>query len=123
MTWFMAINKLLDIKLVQYALVALVVSLFGTTTWYYLANKGLAYQISSLKTDNANLSASLELQNSFVVQQGKDMELLQKRLQIASDRAKELSTQLAQRKIEIREVVLQGDCPDMVQQVIDEVRK
>ena len=68
-------------------------------------------------------AASLSTQNVTIKKAGEDMEAAKKRLQAANAESEKLRQSLKKRKVEIREIVLQGDCPAMVQQVLDEVRK
>ena len=72
---------------------------------------------------NASLSAGIAAQNAAIKKAGDDMEKAKKRLQTANKMAEEIRKKLEGRKVEIREIVLQGDCPQMVQQIINEVRK
>lgn len=92
-----------------------------------LVQKGDLYitglELKAAEGRSEKLTASLSLQNAAVKKAGEDMQAAKKRLETANSKAAELRKRLADRKVEIREVVLQGDCPDMVQQALDEVRK
>lgn len=72
---------------------------------------------------NATLWAAINAQNNAIKKAGEDVEAAKKRLEEANSKASVLRKQLEKRKTEIVEVILHGDCPDMVQQVLDEVRK
>lgn len=80
-------------------------------------------QLKAAEGRSATLTASLSTQNAAIKKAGDDMEAAKKRLHTANQKAADLRKRLENRKVEIREVVLQGDCPDMVQQVLDEVRR
>lgn len=122
-TAIIVIDKILQMMPVRWGLLVLSVVLLAVSGWYYSANKVLSLQLDAAKGQNAELSTSLTVQNDAIQKQGKDMAELQKRSQEASQQVAIMKKKLKERQIEIREVVLTGTCPNMVQQVLDEVRK
>lgn len=121
------LDKLLEslclIRPFRWLLVGLIVALVAAAGWYGVKSYMLTLQVKGLKADNANLTAAVDVQNAAIEKQGKDMAELQKRLQAANGKAQALGRELQQRQADILALELTGDCPDMVQQVINEVIK
>lgn len=80
-------------------------------------------QRDAAQGQSATYRAHLDIQNAAIIKQGDDMERLLKQLQAATADVEKEREKLKKRQIEVREVILQGPCPDMVQRVLDEVRK
>ena len=117
------IDNILKLTPIRWGLLVMVTAL----TIFCLVQKGniaiTNMQLEAAEGRSAILSSSLSTQNVAIKKVGEDTEVLRQRLLTANKKATELRKQLENRKVEIREVVLQGDCPDMVQQVLDEVRR
>ena len=118
-----AIDAILQIPLMRWALLAAAAVLLVVSTWLEISNTALEYQLQAEKGTSAEYAAKLGAQNAAIKKAGEDMQIMKLRLQTASADVAKLQTQLKQRQTVVREVILQGDCPTMVQQVIDEVRK
>jgi len=118
-----SIDSILKLLPVRWGLLVAVVVL----TTLCLVQKGnlliTGLQLKDAESRSALATASLSTQNVAIKKAGKDMEEAKKRLQAANQKAAEIRKRLESRRTEIREVILQGDCPDMVQQVLDEVRR
>jgi Tfp pilus assembly protein PilE len=110
------INAILNIRLVQYALVIAVVIL---GILLVISRGELKVAKSSL--DKAN--AAVALQNEAIAQAGEEYKTQEKKALAAQQQAQDLAEQLKKRKTEIRNIVLQGPCDEMVLQVVREVRK
>lgn len=127
METLIAIDKALaaacSLRVVRWAILAVIAGLVVGLTWYGIKSKALSLQVSALKGEKAEYAAQLLTQNAAIKKAGDDMAELQKRRQEASSKAADLSKQLQNRQAEINRLELTGDCPDMVQQIIEEVRK
>lgn len=117
------IDNILQNVVVRWLLLFLAAVLIAVVVWLYLGKVALSIQVSTLQKEKARLNAAVDVQNEAIKQAGHDMAEMQKRVQAAREQAAALSKKLAKRQVEIREVVLTGECPDKVQQILDEVRK
>lgn len=72
---------------------------------------------------NATLGAAINAQNLAIKKAGDDMEAAKKRAQNANAEAAKIRKAYDERVRELTKVNLTGDCPQMVQTVLDEVRK
>jgi outer membrane murein-binding lipoprotein Lpp len=117
------IDAALDIKAVQYLLLVLVIALLVVSGFNIARQKVLSLQLSAANGDKAQYASALLTQNAAIKKQGDDMQQMQKQIQEANSKAADMKAALKKRMTQINEVVLTGDCPQMVQQVIDEVRK
>ena len=117
------LESLCLIRPFRWLLVGLIVALVAAAGWYGARSYLLTLQVKALKSDNATMSAHIDAQNAAIEKQGKDMADMQKRAQAANQRADALTRKLQQRQNEMAALVLSGDCPDMLQQIVREVRK
>lgn len=117
------IDRILQNVIVRWLLLASTVILIVVAVICYMTKTLLSAQVNVLRSEKANLAAAMAVQNDAIKQAANDMAEMQKRVQEARDQATALSKKLAKRQVEIREVVLTGECPDKVQQILDEVRK
>ena len=117
------IDRILQNVIVRWLLLFLAAVLIAVVVWLYLGKVALSIHVSALQNEKAQLTAAVAVQNDAIKQAANDMAEMQKRVQEARDQATALSKKLAKRQVEIREVVLTGECPDKVQQILDEVRK
>jgi hypothetical protein len=123
MEFITAIDKILQTTIVRWALLVMFVVLSVSTTVQTVRLKATNLFLSAEKGQNAEYAAKLTTQNDAIKKAADDMATMRKQADAANAMATELGKKLQQRKVEIREVVLHGTCPDMVQQVLDEVRK
>jgi len=112
-----------ELRVVRWGLVLAILALLSVSGWYGARSYLLTLQVKALKSDNATMSAHIDAQNAAIEKQGKDMADMQKRAQAANQRADALTRKLQQRQNEMAALVLSGDCPDMLQQIVREVRK
>ena len=117
------IDRILQNVIVRWLLLASTVILIVVAVICYMTKTLLSAQVNVLRYEKANMAAAVAVQNDAIKKAADDMAEMTKRVQAAQDKAAALSKQLAKRQVEIREVVLTGDCPDKVQQILDEVRK
>ena len=104
-------------------MLAAVAALSVFSVWQTVRLAATKLLLQAEKGTSAEYAAKLGAQNAAIKKAGEDMQIMKLRLQTASADVAKLQTQLKQRQTVVREVILQGDCPAMVQQVIDEVRK
>lgn len=117
------IDKILQNAIVRWVSAGLVIALSVLVTVQTVRFKTTKMELNSAKGQNAEYAAKLTTQNDAIKKASDDAHTMRLQAQAANAHVAELQTKLKQRKVEIREVVLQGDCPNMVQQVLDEVRK
>lgn len=117
------IDGVLKLAVVRWLMLTAIIVLSVFTALKLSELKAVKLELTAEKGKNASLSAAIDAQNVAIKKAGEDMDALKKRAQNASETARMLQKQLERRKTEVREVVLQGDCPQMVQQILDEIRK
>lgn len=118
-----AIDAIIATKPVRWLLLVVAAMLLVVSAVSLVRQYLLGVQLRVTKAEKAEYAAHLLTQNAAIIKAGQEYQAQQKKAQTAAEAAARLAERLKQRRAEIREVVLQGDCPDMVQQVIDEVRK
>lgn len=123
MSFISAIDTILQNVIVRWFLLAFCIGLLIIVTIQTVKVTALDLQLKAEKGQNAEYAAKLTTQNDAIKKAGDDMAVMQKQAETANAKAADLNKKLQQRKTAIREVILQGPCPDMVQQVLDEVRK
>jgi len=127
METILAADKLLtaacQLRAVRWAIVAALAALLASTGWLTAKNYLLNLQVKAVKSDNATLTAQLDLQNAAIIRQGKDYDQQLKRAQEAKYRADTIAADLKRRLSAIRNTPLTGSCDEMVGQVIQEVKK
>ena len=123
MSWIIIIDNILSSKPVRWLLLVLVITCIVVTGASLIRQKGLKAELSATKEQYANLQGSLAAQNILVDKAGEDMEKLEKKLDKALSEAKKQSEELKKRKQEFANIKLTGSCENMVQQVVEELRK
>lgn len=122
-TFVILLDKFLSKKPVYWGLfVVAILSLL--TTWYYShSNASLKRQVN-IQTDRAAIAEGyLMLQNAKVKEAGREMELLQLKVDAAGNQVQVKSAELEKRKREVTRIVLEGQCEDMLSQVVEEILK
>lgn len=117
------IDSILQIRIVQYILLTFFILSFIVNLIYKSRIGLLNIQLDSAKNDKAEYGAYLLTQNAAIVKQGQDMQKLFDKLKITNSELNDMKNKLKIRQHELHNIILKGDCPEMVQQVIDEVRK
>ena len=117
------IDGFLALPVVRWLLLAATVAALATATWCKIQLGTVRLQRDAAKGQSATYEAHLNIQNAAILKQGAEMENLIKRLKAAQADVEKSREALKKRQAEVTEIVLHGDCPGMVQQVLDEVRK
>lgn len=123
MTIFTTIDIILQNAIVRWAMLAAVAALSVFSVWQTVRLAATKLLLRAEKGTSAEYAAKLGAQSDAIKKAGDDMQAIKKRLNTANMEAEMLSKRLKNRTVGVREIVMQGDCPAMVQQVIDEVRK
>ena len=114
-----AIDLLSQNRIVRWALMVTIVIITALLVYYRVQCIALESRNSGLKRQNAELDASLALQNAAIQNQGKEYDQLRKRLQESNAEAEKLSKALKKRE----PITLTGNCEEMVSQVVNGIRK
>jgi len=117
------IDGVLKLAIVRWGMLVTIIVMTAAITIFQIQLSVTNLQLKAQKGENATLTAKIDVQNESIIKAGADMAEKQKQAAAAAEKVTELKKQLTKRKTEIREIVLQGDCPQMVQQALDEVRK
>ena len=112
MELFKTIDALISTLLIRWLLLVLAIVFFIIIVYLKIANIAISTSLSAQKSQNANLSASLDLQNSLVKKQGDDMDKLKKSLHSASIEAEKMTQAYNNLK------PLTGTCEGMVMETI-----
>lgn len=123
MIWLIAIDKLLALTSVRWLLVVGISGCLVVTGYSLMRQKQLNVLNVTLEQRIAAYSQQVAVQAAFVEQAGVDMEKLQKRLDMALSEAKKRQQELEKRKRELINMPLTGDCENMVQQVVQELKR
>ena len=109
------IDSVMALQVVRWLMLVCLVVCFVLIAYLKIANISISTSLSNQKSQNANLSASLDLQNSLVKKQGDDMETLKKRLSAASSKVEKLM-----KKVKKFDALPQG-CDEAVSAVTDTI--
>lgn len=123
MSWLIAIDKLLALTSVRWLLVVGISGCLVVTGYSLMRQKQLNRLNLELESRIATYSQQMAIQAAFVEQAGGDMDRLQKRLDMALSEAKKRQQELEKRKRELINMPLTGDCENMVQQVVQELKR
>lgn len=123
MSWLQAIDKILALAPVRWLLVVGMSGCLVVTGYSLMRQKQLNVLNVTLEQRIAAYSQQVAVQAAFVEQAGVDMEKLQKRLDMALSEAKKRQQELEKRKRELINMPLTGDCENMVQQVVQELKR
>ena len=113
---FQTINLILDSKIVQWIIFSTLCVCLLLIVLLKMQNIALDAQIATLKENNANLGASLDVQSSLVKKQGDDMDKLKKSLHSASIEAEKMTQAYNNLK------PLAGTCEGMVMETITSIK-
>jgi hypothetical protein len=105
-----AINKILDIKLVQWALLALVSALFGATLFFGLRLKLANIQVSFLEADNAKKDGLVVQQNASIAMWKREGELAAAKVKGAMEAAVKIARDYDAKIAELRAKPIREDC-------------
>lgn len=116
MELFKTIDALISTFLIRWLLLVLAIVFFIIIAYLKIANIALSTSLSTQKSQNANLSASIDLQNNLVKKQGDDMDKLKKSLHGASIEAEKMTQAYNNLK------PLTGTCEGMVMETITSIK-
>ena len=117
------IDAVIATKPVRWLMLVLVALLLVVSIFGLLRQKALSLQLSAAKGDVSVYAASLATQNAAIKKQGDAMQELLKKLQKANAETAIIREKMKKRQQELGQIILQGSCTEMVQQILDEVRK
>lgn len=123
MSWLQAIDKILALAPVRWLLLVATVVLSVSVAVQTIRFMAAENQRDAEASRNATLGAAINAQNNAIKKAGDDMEKLQKRLDMALSEAKKRQQELEKRKRELINMPLTGDCENMVQQVVQELKR
>lgn len=123
MSWLIAIDKFLALTSVRWLLVVGISGCLVVTGYSLMRQEQLNRLNLELESRIATYSQQMAIQAAFVEQAGGDMDRLQKRLDMALSEAKKRQQELEKRKRELINMPLTGDCENMVQQVVQELKR
>ena len=115
MELFKTIDALISTLLIRWLMLVCLIVCFVVIAYLKVTNIAISASLSSQKSQNANLSASLDLQNSLVKKQGDDMDALKKRLYAASGEVEKLM-----KRVKKFDALPQG-CDEAVSAVTDTI--
>ena len=118
-----AIDLLLQNRVVRWALLVITVIITAFFVYYRLQYAILGSKYTARNTKAAGYELTIDRQNAAIQQAAAEYDVMAKNLDDAAGKAQALQKQLAQRKVEVREIRLVGTCDEMVQQIVTEVRK
>ena len=119
MKTLIAVDAIIATKPVRWLLLISVAMLIVLSLYNVATKKMLALQLAAAKGDKAQYAAQLLTQNTAIIKQGQEYQEQLKRSHSATEAANRIISALERRD----PIVFTGDCPDMVQQAIDEVKK
>lgn len=118
-----AIDLVLQNAIVRWLLLIATVSMLVITGFSVSRQKILSMQLDAARGQAATYQAHLQVQNEAIIKANKDYDQQLKRTQEAKGRADIIAAELKRRLEDIRNTPLTGSCDEMVNQVIQEVRK
>jgi hypothetical protein len=120
MEWIVMLNKILDLKPVQYLLLLSVVVLTVLSGYSMARQKVLGLQLDAANGNLATYAAHIEAQNYAVIKAGAEYEEQKKKALTAQQEAEKLR----QRVYDMGKIVIAPNtCTEMVLQAVTEVRK
>ena len=120
MEWLVILNKVLDLKPVQYLLLVSVVVLVVVSGYSMARQKVLSLQLDAANGNLATYAAHIEAQNAAVIKAGAEYEEQKKKALIAQQEAEKLR----QRVYDMGKIIIAPTtCAEMVLQAVIEARK
>lgn len=118
-----AIDLFLQSRIVRWALMVTIVIIAALCVYYRFQCYLLTVDNRELKAVNTEYSARIDVQNEAVKKAADEYRAMSIQIEDAKLKLHGLQKQLANRKAEVRQIVLNGTCDQMVQDVLKEVRK
>ena len=118
-----AIDLLSQNRVVRWALMVTIVIITALFVYYRLQYYLLTVANRELTAANLEYASKIEIQNEAVQKAADEYRQMSMQIEDANLKMHGLQKQLANRKTEVRQIVLNGTCDQMVQDVLNEVRK
>lgn len=118
-----AIDLLSQNRVVRWALMVTIVIITTLLVYYRVQYYLLTVANRELTAANLEYASKIEIQNEAVKKAADEYQSMALQIHDANAKAQSLQSQLAKRKVEIRQIVLQGTCDQMVGQVLEDIRK
>lgn len=120
MTWLLALNKILDIKLVQYALLTLLVGSLGYNAYLKISKSILNKKYVSAQAAMKTCEANTLLQNTYVASLEAKYKKVGDSITQASKIAADSRTQSEKRIISISQTKVSDKCEDSLQWLVSQ---
>ena len=118
-----AIDLLSQNRVVRWVLMITIVIITALLVYYRVQYYLLTVANRELTAANLEYASKIEIQNEAVKKAADEYQSMALQIHDANAKAQSLQSQLAKRKVEIRQIVLQGTCDQMVGQVLEDIRK
>jgi len=118
-----AIDLLSQNRVVRWALMVTIVIITTLLVYYRVQYYLLTVANRELTAANLEYASKIEIQNEAVQKAADEYQSMALQIHDANAKAQSLQSQLAKRKVEIRQIVLKGTCDQMVGQVLEDIRK
>lgn len=118
-----AIDLLSQNRIVRWALMVTIVIITTLLVYYRVQYYLLTVANRELTAANLEYVSKIEIQNEAVRKAADEYQSMALQIHDANAKAQSLQSQLAKRKVEIRQIVLNGTCDQMVGQVLEDIRK
>lgn len=115
------IDLFLQSRLARWALLISFCISIVCLLWVDLLNQKFKVEAAILLSQKATLEAQVDVQNEAVKRAAEDYNSMTKQIEDANIKVQSMKKQLDNRKVEIRQIVLNGTCDEKVQQVVKEV--
>lgn len=120
--FLVALNKILDIKLVQYILVAILLALSGYSTYLVFKNKTISLISQQRKVALQEVENNMFLQNQKIIEQNKELDARKVKLEAAQQIASKIALESNKTLQGILGYTFTGDCEDQVEQTLSLIR-
>ena len=118
-----AIDMLSQNRVVRWVLMVTIVIITALLVYYRVQYYLLTVANRELTAANLEYASKIEIQNEAVQKAADEYQSMALQINDANAKAQSLQSQLAKRKVEIRQIVLKGTCDQMVGQVLEDIRK
>ena len=118
-----AIDLLSQNRVVRWVLMITIVIITALLVYYRVQYYLLTVANRELTAANLEYASKIEIQNEAVKKAADEYQSMALQIHDANAKAQSLQSQLAKRKVEIRQIVLKGTCDQMVGQVLEDIRK
>lgn len=111
------INKILDLKIVQWGLLTLLVILLAGQVWFGIKYNGLRLNNAILKSDNANINAALVVQNEAIRKSGEEFKQREEGIKQAGVRSQKVAIEAQANLKRVLDIQWEGSCNEKVQTI------